>query len=432
VNWAPIDTFTVLTGALCAMACAVLGNFLVLRRISMMGDAISHALLPGIVVAFLFSHGSRATLPMFVGAAAAGVLTAWAAEWLRGRAKVDEGASLGIVFTTLFAIGLILLRKFAGDIDLHPDHVLSGEIVYAVIRPPVHLFGLAVPRVMLILAIVLIVNLAVVTLLYKELKISSFDPQLATTLGINARLMHYLLMSLTAVTTVAAFEAVGPILVIAMLIVPAATAYLLTDRLPLMIALSLLAGALAATLGHVSAVTVPHWLGFGHPASSSGMMATMTGLLFAFALLASPRHGVLGRAVRRFTLTNRILCEDVLAVLYRREEKGETPPTTAELARDCLTSPRRLRLALWSLRRTDRLRRGDEVRLTDRGRNFGRRLIRSHRLWENYLQASTNLPADHVHATAERLEHLTDEELRARLAQLSGETDPHGKPIPKE
>ncbi|HEY0008085.1 MAG TPA: metal ABC transporter permease, partial [Tepidisphaeraceae bacterium] len=254
--WIELDTWIVLTGAACAMACALLGNFLVLRKISLMGDAISHALLPGIVVAFLLS-GSRASVPMFIGAAGAGILTAWLAEWLRGRAKVDEGASLGVVFTSLFAIGLILLQQFASQIDLDVDCVLNGDLESSIIEHTLSIGGYDVPQVLAVLVVVLVINLAVVVIFYKELKISSFDPQLATTLGINARLMHYLLMSLTAVTTVAAFEAVGPILVIAMLIVPAATAYLLTDRLPVMIALSLVIAAMSAGLGHVSAITLP-------------------------------------------------------------------------------------------------------------------------------------------------------------------------------
>jgi manganese/zinc/iron transport system permease protein len=158
----------------------------------------------------------------------------------------------------------------------------------------VPLLGQEVPRVVLSLGAVMLLNLVCVLLFYKELKISSFDPALATTLGINARLMHYLLMTLVAITAVAAFESVGNILVVAMLIVPAATAYLLTDRLSVMIALAVLFGALSAVLGHIGAVAVPAAFGY-ESTSTAGMMALMAGLLLALACVAGPRYGLLSR-----------------------------------------------------------------------------------------------------------------------------------------
>ncbi|HEY0010086.1 MAG TPA: iron dependent repressor, metal binding and dimerization domain protein, partial [Tepidisphaeraceae bacterium] len=163
-------------------------------------------------------------------------------------------------------------------------------------------------------------------------------------------------------------------------------------------------------------------------------MATATGVLFTAAMLLSPRHGVLARLGRRLMLINRILCEDVLAVLYRAEEKVRTAGyTSGELANVCHASSINTRLAVFRLTRTGRLSRDEGLlKLTERGRQSGQRLVRSHRLWESYLQSNTNLPADHVHATAERLEHLTDDDLRAQLAKEAPGTDPHGKPIPNE
>jgi len=433
LNWTTIDTKIVIAGAVCAMACALLGNFLVLRKISLMGDAISHALLPGIVTAFLLT-GSRASLPMFIGAACAGVLTAWLAEWLRGRGKVDEGAAMGIVFTSLFALGLILLRKYADHVDLDVDCVLNGVLETSVIGDTVQILGLErVPRVVVVLTVVLFINAVVVVGLYKELKISSFDPQLATTMGINSRLMHYLLMSLTALTTVAAFEAVGPILVIAMLIVPAATAYLLTDRLPLMIAFSLVLAALSAILGHVGAILLPRALGFDDSTTTAGMMATMTGVLFVIVMIGSPHHGLLARAIRRRRMVRQIVSEDVLAVMYRADEDERT--VTPDLLIGHITGTgstigkavhRLARQGLVSIQ-------GHAMQLTDAGRSSAQRLVRSHRLWEQYLSEHTTVAPDHVHSTAERLEHVTDDQLRTRLAtQTRSETDPHGRKIPKE
>src|SRR5688500_10632740 len=284
-----LDGWIVAAGILCAMSCALLGNFLVLRRMSMMGDAISHAVLPGLAIAFLVTH-SRESLPMFVGAAIVGVLTALFTQWINRFGRVEESASMGVVFTSLFAIGLILIVRAADHVDLDPGCVLYGaiEMVPLDVR---NVFGLQVPRAVVTLAIAFAANLLFVLLFYKELKISSFDPELATTLGMNATVMHYLLMTFTAITTVAAFESVGSILVVAMLIVPAAAAHLLTERLGAMILISLILGALSAVLGHLGAITVPTW--FGYPdTSTAGMMGVAAGVLFTITLLASPRHGI--------------------------------------------------------------------------------------------------------------------------------------------
>lgn len=427
-TWTTLDTWIVATAAMCGMACALLGNFLVLRKISLMGDAISHALLPGIVVAFMLT-GSRASWPMFVGAAGAGILTAWLAEWLRGRGKVDEGASMGIVFTSLFALGIILLRRFVDSVDLDPDCVLNGMLETSVFED----FAQPVPRVFLILSGMFVINLLTVVLLYKELKISSFDPQLATTMGINSRRMHYLLMSLTALTTVAAFEAVGPILVIAMLIVPAATAYLLTDRLPVMIGLSLLVAAVAAPIGHLGATILPRVIGLNDSTTTVGMMASATGVIFVVVMLVSPKHGIIARAYRRRVMSHRIVSEDVLAIVYRATEDDR--PATPQLLMQYITrSGTTIARAVQQLLRQGLIATDQKtITLTDRGRHAAQQLIRSHRLWEQYLSEHTSVAPDHLHSTAERLEHVTDPDLRERLAaQTSQHTDPHGRSIPQE
>lgn len=297
IEWFVMDTWIVATGIVCAMACAVLGNFLVLRHMSMMGDAISHAVLPGLAIAFLVT-GTRASLGMFVGAALVGALTAVFTQWISHFGNVDRGASMGIVFTTLFAVGLLLLVQAADRVDLDPGCVLYGAIELT----PLDVVGTVtmggvrweIPRAFAILSGVLVVNVAFVVLFFKELRLSSFDPALATTLGFSARTMHYLLMTMVAVTTVASFEAVGSIIVIAMLVVPPATAQLLTDRLSVMIVLSMLIAALCAGAGHVAALTVPRWFGF-EDTSTSGMMAVMAGFFFGLVVIIAPRYGVIAR-----------------------------------------------------------------------------------------------------------------------------------------
>ena len=248
-NWS-LDGWIVAAGVLCAVASALVGNFLVLRRMSMLGDAISHAVLPGLAAAF-FLTSSRDSLPMFVGAALVGVFTALATESIRRFGKVDEGASMGVVFTTLFALGLVLIVQAADRVDLDPGCVYYGAIEMTPLDT-VAIGTWQVPRVVLVLGSVLLLNLVAVTLFFKEFKIASFDPSLATTLGFNDSVMHYLLATLVAITAVASFEAVGNILVVAMLIVPPATAYLCTNRLRPMIVTSVIVAAAAAVLGHVS------------------------------------------------------------------------------------------------------------------------------------------------------------------------------------
>ena len=196
MEWNVLDTWIVVTGALSAMSCALPGSYLVLRRMSMMGDAISHAVLPGLALAFILT-GSRESLPMLVGATAVGVLTTFLVQAVVKLGGLDKGASMGVIFTTLFALGLILIRQAADHVDLDPGCVLYGAIELTPLDL-VAVFGMEVPRAAVVNAAMLAVNLGFVLLFYKELKITSFDPALATTVGIPAGLMHYLLMTLTA------------------------------------------------------------------------------------------------------------------------------------------------------------------------------------------------------------------------------------------
>lgn len=272
-----IDGWIIVTGILCAVSASLLGNFLVLRKMSMLGDAVAHAILPGLAVAFFISD-SRSSMPMFLGAVIVGILTALFTEWIRGVGRVDEGAAMGVVFTSLFALGLVMVVQAADHVDLDPGCVLYGSIELT----PLDLVGLGgyfVPRAALTLAVVMLINLAFVTVLYKELKLSAFDPALATTTGFSAKLMHYLLMILVAVTAVASFESVGNILVVAMFVVPPASAFLLTDRLGLMIVISTVLAALSAVLGHVAAITVPVPFGYSST-TTAGMMSVVAGLFF--------------------------------------------------------------------------------------------------------------------------------------------------------
>ncbi|MFM1770050.1 MAG: hypothetical protein RJA22_2579 [Verrucomicrobiota bacterium] len=282
MNWTGLDTWIVVTGALVGMACALPGAFLMLNRQSMLGDGISHAVLPGLAAAFLLS-GSRDLLPMVLGAVAAGLLTAVLTQFVQRLGEVESGAALGVVFCALFALGLILIRVASDRVDLDPDCVLYGSIETAVLD-----VGL-VPRVAWVSAGLLAGNGLLTALFYKELRLAAFDPALATTLGFSAGAIRMGLTVVASVTTVLAFESVGSILVIAMLVVPPAAASLLTRRLGPLLGLALLLAGLSAALGHVGALTLPRWLGraLGQPGlgstSSAAMMAVAAGGLFLLA-----------------------------------------------------------------------------------------------------------------------------------------------------
>ncbi|MBO9606896.1 MAG: metal ABC transporter permease [Paenibacillaceae bacterium] len=285
----------VLTGVLVACSCSLLGCFLILRRMAMIGDAISHAVLPGIVIAFLFS-GTRDSLPMLLGAACLGLLTVWLIQ-LFHQSGVQADASIGVVFTALFSVGVVLVSLYAGKVDLDLDCVLYGEIAYVGWDLTALTSAVSLPKAVIMLGMALLASVLVISLFYKQFKLIAFDPALAAAVGIPVALFHYLLMGLVSMTTVASFESVGAILVVGMLVVPAAAAYLLTDRLGGMILYSMLIGSASAVIGYYAAVVFD--------ASIAGCMVSAAGVLFALAFLFSPSHGVVGRIVRRRTAAAR-------------------------------------------------------------------------------------------------------------------------------
>ena len=287
MNWSEMDTWIAVTGALISMACAIPGTFLVLNKDSMLGDAITHAVLPGLAMAFLIS-GTRDPVTMVVGAVCAGVLTAFLSGGIQRGGGIESGAALGVVFCSLFAIGLLLIRLAADHVDLDPGCILYGAIELAVIE------GSPIPTVAWMSAGVLVWNLALAVFFLKELKITAFDPRFAATQGISPGLMRQCLAIVTAITSVIAFESVGSILVVSMLIVPGATALLVSRRVSGVLLISLAVAAISAVGGHVLAISAaPALLGklTAHPQmgslNSAGMMAAFSGVLFFAVLLTT-------------------------------------------------------------------------------------------------------------------------------------------------
>lgn len=416
--------WSLLVAGISNTSCAILGCYLVLRRQSLLGDAISHAVLPGIVVAYL-ATGSLSTLPIVAGAMAVGLLTAFLTESLRDYGNVPEDASMGAVFTALFAIGVLLLATLARGSHVD-DCVLYGLIEFVSLDTESFL-GWEIPRALFSMSAALALVIAFVAAFWKELKIVSFDSALTTAMGLNATTMHYALMAMVALVTVTSFEAVGSILVIAMLIVPAATAQMLTDRLRSMILCAVAVGWIAAIVGTALAT----WFN----TSMAGMMAVVSGMEFALAVVFAPRYGVVSKAWHTLNLTLRIISEDILATLYRREEADGVPARLAlGQALGASGGGFAARMALWRLQRSGEVAAAGlgEIALSERGRSHAQSLVRAHRLWESFIGEKFELPLDHLHAPAERIEHYLGPELQAQLAdELAGRgRDPHGREIP--
>jgi manganese/zinc/iron transport system permease protein len=279
-----------LIAAVVAIACALPGVFLVLRRMALMSDAISHAILVGIVLAFFVTKDISSPF-LVIAATITGVVTVSLVELLNRTRLVREDAAIGLVFPLLFSIGVILISRFAGNVHLDTDAVLLGELAFAPFTRFVVLGYDVGPRALYLMSGILLLNLIFIILFYKELKLATFDAGLAAALGFSPGLIHYGLMTLVSVTAVGAFDAVGSILVVALMIAPPAAAYLLTDRLPRMIGLSALIGIASAISGY--------WLAHMLDASIAGSMATMAGCLFGLAFLLAPERGLLAIARRR-------------------------------------------------------------------------------------------------------------------------------------
>lgn len=275
--------------ALVAASGALLGPFLILRRMAMLTDAISHAILLGIVLGYLVFRTTD-SLPMMLAAGAVGLLTVWLSELLFRTGLVREDAAIGLVFPALFSLGVILITRLLGNIHIDVDSALVGEVIWAPFDT-VTIAGAEVPRALLLAGGLLLVNAVFVALFYKELKLVAFDPALATALGIPAGVVSYALMALVSITAVGAFDAVGAVLLIGFMIVPAATAYLLTDRLPRLMALALLLGVLGSAAGYALAIELN--------ASISGAVVSVLGLQFVLALIFAPGRGLLAAWRRR-------------------------------------------------------------------------------------------------------------------------------------
>lgn len=311
------DLPAMLVGSLAALVCGLLGNFLVLRRQSLLGDAISHVVLPGIVLGFLVA-GKISTWPMLIGAGVAALVAVGLIELIKRLSKLETGAAMGVVFTSMFAGGVVLLEQTgARGVHLDVEHALYGNVEgttwlvakgWSSLLDPTALSQL--PTSILRLGVVAILAVSFVVLFFKELRLVTFDPAFARNIGFAPRGLGLALIVFVSAAAVAAFDAVGSILVIAMFICPAATARMLTDRLSTQLWASALIAFLSGTLGYVVAALVPLWLGFDTSLKAAGMIALVAGAFQVIAMVFAPQHGVLSKARRQAKMSQKLASDD--------------------------------------------------------------------------------------------------------------------------
>jgi len=420
---------TILMGALVAIACGWIGCYLILQGMALVGDAISHTVLLGIVVAFLLT-GEVSGWAIFVAAAITGIGTTLLIDGVHRASRLKEDAAIGIVFTSLFAVGVVLLNTWASRAHIDTQHVLYGNLEFVTSGESVTLLGRRVPVAICEMAGMAALLLVLIVAFHKELLVTAFDPQLAASLGLRPGIVRYGLLAVLSLTVVGAFSSVGAILVVGMLIAPAATAYLLSSRLWLMFAISAVVGVLSSIVGYHAA----YWLSV----SAAGAMVCMACFFFTLAFLFSPGQGLVASAARRLRRRLRTAQENIVRQLLKLSSgRSDKTAPAHEVARSLQISPA---LFAWSLRALSRrgwvdVRRDGAslISLTPRGLIQAERLDRAHRLWETYLVDKVGLQSDHVHLAAEEVEHPLSEQLVERLDDALGhpDIDPHGAPIPR-
>lgn len=403
---------SILVGGLCGL----LGCFLVLRNMSLIGDALSHAILPGIVVAFILFGYS--TIAFFGGSVIAGILSAFMITWMQRNIRVKNDAAIGIIFSFMFSLGIIGISWLSHHEGVHLDlkDFLFGNI-------------LAVEKADVILTLLMVgLVILMIIVFYRSLFVTSFQANLANTLGINANFIHYLTMLLLSLSVVASLRSVGVILVVSMLITPASAALLISDRLPKVLISSVILGMLSAMTGLLLSIA------FDFPPGPS--MAVITTFFYLIIMLFAPQRGLITKWKLKRNHEMREVVEDILKLLSKLTlPKNQTEKITlSDLATKSIHPTKKLKQYLRKLRELGLVVDDqDSIQLTNDGIQRAHELIRAHRLWEVFLVEKLGLDKDQIHEEADKFEHnFTEEEIREMDESLGyPERDPHGSPIPR-
>lgn len=415
------------------ISCGVLGSFIVVRKLALVGDTLSHAVLPGVALGFLWA-GGKDPIVIFIGATVAGLVGTVLVSLIKGTTHIKEDSALGMVLAGFYAVGICLftmIQRMPLGSKSGIDKFLFGQAA-ALSKADVQLMG-----AVCILAVVLVV------FAYKELLSTSFDSAFARTVGIPVRFFHHLLMLVLAFSVVVALQAAGVVLVSALLIIPAATAYLLTDRMHWML-------VLAAAFGCLSGVAGSFFSFLGNDLPTGPFMVLGASSVFATAFLFAPRYGLLPRRLRRLSRARSIQLENTLkaayqvreASLFKEEgiplrvlaERRNAPLEQVHKEADALV---RRGLAGYNPAKpsgSPHLTGDREILLTPEGWQRACEIVRNHRLWELYLTDAAHYDADHVHEDAEQIEHILGDDIVRQLERRLNNParDPHGKMIPSQ
>ncbi len=440
-----IDLPPLLTAIFCSLSCALVGNFLLLRKMSLVGDSISHSVLPGIVIAFLLS-GTRSSIPIFIGALIFAGISVLLVEVVKKLGKVESGAAMGVVFSLMFASGVFLIEQASARVvDLDADCVLHGQLETIFWFPPKvfsFLSLLNLPYEVFASLLVFCLISILVFIFYKELTLLSFDKELADALGFKPAILNTGFLIIVAASIVISFKAVGTILVIAMLICPPATARLLTDKLKTQIFLSLFFAVLTAIFGYFIAVFLPSFFNLS-AVNIAGSISVSSGIFLTLAIFFAPQYGIIGKIKKTKKFAHKVIAEDILGFLFRVSEVSEESTDKLLTKKQLLVPFKGVKIVEKSL--ANLLKIGDVLKvknsdgfefysLSETGQLRAKNLVRTHRLWEQYLVDEVGVKEDHVHDTAMDLEHFTDEILEDGLAKSVGakKQDPHGRDIPEK
>lgn len=404
---------------LLGVCCGLMGAFLVVRKLALMGDALSHAVLPGVALGFLWNM-TKDPVAIFIGATLAGLLGAGTVQLIRNTTKHKEDAALGFVLASFFGVGICLftmIQNIPGGNKSGLDKFMFGQAA-ALSQGDV-----------LLLASVTVLVIGAILIFYKEYALTSFDTGFARSLGMPVQIFHYSLMLLLAFAIVSSLQAVGVVLVSAMLVIPAAAAFLLTDRLGVMLLLSAIFGLCAGGMGAFFSFV-------GRNLPTGPFMVLAAAVVFVAALFLGPRHGILSRWWRQRSRSVRIRRENTLKAIYHVVEddgfRSETISVRelAERRRETLEEAKRQLAAVRSAGLVTTS--GDGVSFTPHGWQRACEIVRNHRLWELYLTHAAHIAPDHVHEDAEVIEHVLGEETVRQLERRLNyaRLDPHGKLIP--
>lgn len=393
------------------ISCGLIGSFIMLRRMSLLGDALAHAVLPGVVIGFMIA--GKGQLAIFIGAVISGFVTVLLISFVNRNSKIKEDTSIGVIFTGAFALGILLVSQLK-QVHIDLSSYLFGDVL-----------GVSDDDIILSSIIMFAIIISVI-LFYKQLLITSFDPTLAMSIGISTAAVHYFLMSLLSMTIVTSLQSVGIVLLVAMLITPPATAYLLTERMKPLLFLSAGLGTLAGVTG----LFLSYYFNF----SSGASMVLVSASFFALAFIFSPKEGILTKAIRRRRKTRFHLAEDIIKAIYKTQGTHDRKQLTTMISDDLGITPSKMDSISGELIRQGMLKADNGyISLTETGKNLAVRLIRSHRLWETYITEKNIIDIKDIHEDAEKFEHILSDELAEEIDAELGhpETDPHGSPIPK-